>query len=130
MHPHCCYYLHDTYSAATRPSSLGTKSYLLFLQVLLKPLHGLQERRLLGVPCHRVADVGPYREPVLHAAKQVDLVGLAGLRQDLFRLVALGGWEDGVGFWVVVSAICFPFPILVKEGEGEIYQQQRCSAGP
>lgn len=28
---------------------------------------------------------------------QVDLVGLAGLDENLFGLVALLGWEDGVG---------------------------------
>jgi len=66
-------------------------------QPVVKPLHCLVESLLLGKRLHLLGQVGPDSEAVHNTREKVDLVRLARLLQDLLRLVALLGREDGVG---------------------------------
>lgn len=77
---------------ATNPTLFRTLQ-----QVVVEPLDGLEESLLLGEPLRLVGQIAPDREAVNGAAVQVDLVGLAGLLEDLFRLVAQLRGEDLVG---------------------------------
>jgi len=65
-------------------------------QVGVEPGNGLVERLLLGPLLLLDRQVAAHREAVGDAREQVDLVGLAGLLQDLLGLVALLDGEDGV----------------------------------
>lgn len=72
---------------------LGTASQ----QEVVEPLDGLVEGLLLGELLGLLGQVAAHAEAVDDVAVQVDLVGLAGLLQDLLGLVALLGGEDLVG---------------------------------
>lgn len=61
-----------------------------------KPSHSLEKRLLLGKLLNLDAGVAADSEAVRNARVQVDLEGLARLDEDLLRLVALLGREDGV----------------------------------
>ena len=80
-----------------RRTSSVLNAGLISYQVLVEPGHSLEEGLLLGeglVPLGQVAADG---KAVLDTRVQGDLVGQAGLLEDLLRLVALLGGEDGVG---------------------------------
>lgn len=64
--------------------------------MLTKPSHSLEKGLLLGKLLNLDAGVTPDREAVRNARVQVDLERLARLDEDLLRLVALLGREDGV----------------------------------
>lgn len=66
-------------------------------QVLIEPGDGLEKGLLLGKLLLLVAEVAADREAVRGGGEEVDLVGLLGLGENLLRLVALLGREDGVG---------------------------------
>lgn len=66
-------------------------------QVVVEPLDGLEERLLLGESLCLVGQVASDGEAVHGAAVQVDLVGLAGLLEDLLGFVAQLRGEDLVG---------------------------------
>lgn len=67
-------------------------------QVLVEPGDGLDKGLLLGKLLLLVVQVAADREAVRGAGEEVDLVRLLGLDENLLRLVALLGREDGVGF--------------------------------
>jgi hypothetical protein len=66
-------------------------------KVLIEPSHGLQKSLLLGKPLRLDSQVATHSESVLDLREQVDLVGMAGLLEDLLGPVALLVREDGVG---------------------------------
>lgn len=67
------------------------------LDILIKPVHRLQKRLLLGEPLAPVGHVRAARESMLDVAVQVHLVRHSRLLQDALAGVALVGGEDGVG---------------------------------
>lgn len=64
--------------------------------MLVKPSHSLEKGLLLGKLLNLDAGVAADSEAVRNARVQVDLEGLAGLDEDLLRLVALLSRENGV----------------------------------
>ena len=66
-------------------------------KILVKPSHSLQKGLLLGKSLHPDGRVATHGESVLDLREQVDLVGMAGLLEDVFGPVALLVREDGVG---------------------------------
>lgn len=75
------------------------------LQVLVEPSNSLDKRLLLSPLLMLVAQVSANREPVRHAAEQVDLPGLAGLDESIFRFVAELGGEDLIDFCLKSGAL-------------------------
>lgn len=67
-------------------------------QVLVEPRDGLEEGLLLGELLMPLGHVAADGESVLGTGVKGDLVGQAGLLEDLLGLVALVGGEDLVGF--------------------------------
>lgn len=63
-------------------------------QVLVEPGDGLVEGLLLGPLLDAVGQVAADGEAMRDAREEVDLVGLAGLAEDLLGAVALVGGED------------------------------------
>lgn len=76
-----------------------------FLQVLVKPSNSLNKRLLLSPLLVLVAEISAHREPVRHAAEQVDLPGLAGFDEGLLGFVAELGGEDLVDFCLGLLAL-------------------------
>lgn len=64
--------------------------------MLVKPVDCLQESLLLGKLCLLVGGITAHSEAVLNARVKIDLVRKAALLEDLLRLVALLGGEDGI----------------------------------
>jgi hypothetical protein len=67
-------------------------------KILIKPSHSLQKGLLLGKPLHLDSRVATHGESVLDLREQVDLIGMAGLLENLLGPVALLVREDGIGF--------------------------------
>lgn len=66
-------------------------------EILVEPSHGLYEGLLLGKLLDLDGGIAADSKPVLDAREEGNLVRLARLLEDLLRLVALFGGEDGVG---------------------------------
>ena len=66
--------------------------------MLIKPSNSLKESLLLGILLDLFGEITSHREAMDNTAVKVNLVWLLGLHEDGFRLVALLGWEDLVGF--------------------------------
>jgi hypothetical protein len=73
---------------------------MLDLQVLVEPGHSLAKSLLFGELVVLVAQVGTDSEAVGDTAVQVDLPRISGLDQDLLGLMAEGGCEDVVDFFI------------------------------
>lgn len=102
-----------------------------YLKVLVEPSHSLSERGLFCKANHRLRDIGTNREAMLDAAEQVNLVGLARLGQDLFRLVTLFRREDRVGLCVIsVSPSKFIKSAAPAKQKTQTYQPQQWKEGP
>jgi hypothetical protein len=67
-------------------------------QILIEPLHSLQERLFLRKLLGLLAQITSDRETVHDSGEKIDLVWLLRLKKDDFALVTLLGGEDLVSF--------------------------------
>jgi hypothetical protein len=92
--------------------------------MVVKPSNCLRKGLLLGILVQRLAQVATYREHVLHAAEEVDLIWLTSLNQDFFRLVAnLGVKTSSVSVthdYLCVSVVSSNTRIRGVESRGNI----------
>jgi hypothetical protein len=67
-------------------------------QMLIKPIHSLQERLLLRKLLDLHTQIAPNRKTMHYAREEVDLIRLFCLNEDCLGLVAFLGGEDLVCF--------------------------------
>ena len=79
---------------STRLSVFG--HLLCTLQMLLEPLHRLQERTLLGINRDPIVQIPSHGKTMHHSAIQIDLIRKAQLFQNNLRLVTFLGWENRI----------------------------------
>ena len=66
-------------------------------QELVEPSNGLQKGLFLRELLNLYRKVATHGKPVFDAREEVDLIRLTSFLEDLLRLVALLGGEDGIG---------------------------------
>lgn len=76
----------------------ATATSYLRAQVLIEPLHGLQEGAFLCISSNRVFWVTSNSKAMLDAAVQIDLVGCTQRLQNLFGFMTFFCGEDHIGF--------------------------------